>query len=84
MHLSQPDIEAIANLVVEKIAQQATAPVCPGRWLTLKEAMAYAKVKSRDTIMKWIDEGFIYAFKRSGEWVVDRESIDDWFLSERG
>lgn len=82
--LAPADIEAIADLVAKKIAQQPAASVCFGRWLTLKEAMAYAKVKSRDTIMKWIDEGFVYAFKRSGEWIVDRESIDDWFLSERG
>lgn len=80
MHLPQSDIVAIAKQVISLMSAESR----PGRWLTLKEAMVYAKVKSRDTIMKWIDEGYIYAFKRSGEWVVDRESIDSWYLSEGG
>lgn len=54
-----------------------------GRWLTVKEAMDYAKVKSRSTLMKWIDAGYIYAHKRTGEWIIDRNSIDDWYNSER-
>jgi hypothetical protein len=51
--------------------------------MTFKEAMAYAKVKSKTTMLKWINEGYIYGFKRSGEWIIDKESIDDWFLSDK-
>jgi hypothetical protein len=63
-------LDAIANLV----------PV--GRWLTMDEAMRYAKVKSRNTMMKWINGGHVYAHKRTGEWIIDRQSIDKWFESE--
>jgi hypothetical protein len=81
--LQYADITALADQVARMVADRLAAGCAPGRWLTLKEAMAYAKVRSRDTMMRWIDQGFIYAFRRSGEWIVDRESIDAWFLSER-
>lgn len=55
----------------------------PGRWMAMKEAMQYARVKSRTTFMKWVNQGHVYAHKRTGEWIVDRKSIDDWFLSEK-
>ena len=54
-----------------------------GRWLTMGEAKKYAKVKSEKTIKKWIDEGYIYGHKRSGAWIIDRKSIDDWYLSDK-
>ena len=51
------------------------------KWLTVKEACAYAKVK-QDVMMRWIKEGHIYAIKK-GKWLIDRESIDDFYNSER-
>jgi hypothetical protein len=60
-----------------------TTPMPIGRWLTLKEAMTYAKVKSPNTIKKWIAEGYIYANKRTGSWIIDRQSIDDWYLADK-
>ena len=60
-----------------------TIPMPLGRWLTLKEAMTYAKVKSPNTIKKWITEGYIYAHKRTGAWIIDRQSIDDWYLADK-
>ena len=83
MYLTHRDLEALANLVAKEIEAIISARFLPGRWLTLREAMGYAKVKSPNTIKKWIDDGLIYAFKRSGEWIVDRESIDDWYNSEK-
>ena len=52
------------------------------RWLTIKEACEYARIK-RDTLMKWLDEGYIYGSKRSGKWIVDRKSIDNYYNEER-
>jgi len=52
------------------------------RWLTIQEAMDYSRVKNRKTIMKWISLGLIYAHKRTGSWIVDKESIDKWFLED--
>ena len=59
-----------------------TTPMPIGRWLTMKEAMTYAKVKSVNPIRKWIVEGHIYAHKRTGSWIIDRQSIDDWYLAD--
>ena len=54
-----------------------------GRWLTMKEAMNYARIKTEKTIKKWLDEGYIYGHKRSGSWIIDRQSIDDWYSSDK-
>ena len=83
MDLSHNDIAALANIIAKEVEATISAKSNLGRWMTLREAMNYAKVKSANTIKRWIDEGFIYGFKRSGEWIVDRESIDDWYNSEK-
>lgn len=78
--LTHTEMETIAKLMAERIL--AERPIV-GRWLTIEEAMAYAKVKSRMTITAWINKGYIYAHKRTGSWIVDRETIDDWFSSAK-
>ena len=84
-HLVMPDrqLEKVAEIVAAKVMETLRTELSYGSWLTVKEAMAYAKVKSKTTMFKWIHDGRIYAHKRSGEWIIDRESIDDWFNSER-
>lgn len=77
------EMETLAATIAKEVAANILATATPGRWLTLKEAMAYAKVKSEDTIKKWINNGYIYGHKRSGQWIVDRVSIDDWFSSDK-
>ncbi len=54
-----------------------------GRWLTMEEAVKYAGIKTKKTMKKWLDEGYIYGHKRSGSWIIDRQSIDDWYLSDK-
>jgi hypothetical protein len=78
-----PQLDKVAEAVAAKVMETLRSELSYGRWLTIKEAMAYAKVKSKTTMFKWINDGHIYAHKRSGEWIIDRESIDDWFNSER-
>ena len=74
-------IELLAGIVAERLKEQfQDAPV--GRWLTMNEALEYAKVRSVKTIKMWIDKGYIYGFKRSGSWIIDRQSIDDWYSSD--
>ena len=82
MELTHTDIEQLADLVAAKVAAGLNVPV--GKWLTMEEAMAYAKVKSKNTIKQWIRQGRIHGFRRSGKgnWIIDRESIDDWYNSE--
>ncbi len=76
------DIQVLAIAIAAQVKADLQASAAPGRWLTVKEAMAYAKV-SLNTIKRWVDEGHIYGHKRTGKWIVDRESIDNWFLSEK-
>jgi len=78
--LNRTDIETIAGLIAERV--MASKPPI-GRWLSIDEAMVYAKIKSRSTIMVWINRGYIYAHKRTGSWIVDRESIDKWYQSSK-
>lgn len=68
----------IAKIIAEEIQMAALW----NKWLTFEEARKYAKV-SRNTLRRWIDEGLIYASKTTGEWRIDRETIDDFFSSER-
>lgn len=79
--MNHTDIEAIADMISKRLL--AAQPVM-GRWLTVEEAMAYTRVKSVKTIRMWIKEGYINANKRTGSWIIDRESIDDWFNSRGG
>jgi hypothetical protein len=83
MNINHQDISALSSMIASQVQADILAKLSPGRWLTLREAMAYAKVRSATTIKAWIENGYIYAHKRSGQWIVDRESIDDWFLSDK-
>ena len=75
-------LELIADIVVERLKGEFQgAPV--GRWLTMNEALEYAKVKSVKTLKMWVDKGYIYGNKRTGSWIFDRQSIDDWYLSDK-
>ena len=51
--------------------------------LTMSKALEYAKIKSVKTLRMWIDKGYIYGHKRSGTWIIDRQSIDDWYSSDK-
>ena len=70
------------DIIAERVAITVMENFNVSRWLTIKEACQYGKIK-RDTLMKWIDEGYIYGSKRSGKWIVDRQSIDDFYNQER-
>jgi len=73
--------KSLASAIAARVADMLMLP--HKRWLSISEAMAYAGVSSRETIRKWINKGYIYGFKRSGSWIVDRKSIDDWYESEK-
>jgi len=49
------------------------------RWLTISEACQYSKM-SKNTLKSVIDSGGIFASKRGGKWIVDRTSIDKYYL----
>ncbi len=79
--LEKKQIELIAEIVTENLKEKfQDAPV--GRWLTMNEALEYAKVKSVKTLKMWRDKGYIYGHKQAGNWIIDRQSIDDWYSSD--
>jgi len=79
------EIVTIADIVAREVTAKIIASSVTGRWLTMTEAMAYAKVKSINTMKKWVDKGLIYGRPRSGrgDWIIDRESIDQFYLEEK-
>ncbi|MBC8460494.1 MAG: helix-turn-helix domain-containing protein [Deltaproteobacteria bacterium] len=79
------EIVAIADIVAREVSSRIAALSVPGRWLNMKEAQAYAKVRSITTIKKWVNEGHIYGRPRSGrgDWIIDRDSIDKFYLEEK-
>ena len=80
--LDKKQIALIAEIVAEKLNEHfQDAPV--GRWLTMPQALEYAKLKTEKTMRMWIKRGYIYGFKRSGSWIIDRQSIDDWYSSDK-
>ena len=82
MDATHTELEALANLIAKQVEARLAVNQVQSRWLTLAEAMQYAKVESVNTIKKWINEGFIYA-KKAGQWKVDRDSIDAYFESDK-
>jgi len=68
--------------LARQLALLIMGEVLKPRWLTIKEACDYTKIK-RDTLMRFIEEGDIYAVKKRGKWVIDRESIDAFYSSDR-
>lgn len=82
MEMTHSELEAMAMSIAGKVAENLRAEQMVQRWLTLEEAMAYARA-SRNTLRRWIDAGHIYAFRRTGKLIVDRDSIDTWYSSEK-
>jgi excisionase family DNA binding protein len=80
--LTQTEIESIADMLAVKIGLILESKKPASRWLTVQQAKEYAAVKSNGTIRRWINEGYIHANKTTGEWRIDRESIDDWLKQD--
>ncbi|SCY84462.1 helix-turn-helix domain-containing protein [Desulfoluna spongiiphila] len=80
--IDREQMEALAELVALKVMKTVHVASTLPRWLTMEEAVVYAKTSKRK-LRTWVDEGYIYGFKRTGKYVIDRESIDNWYNSER-
>ncbi|HUJ89061.1 MAG TPA: helix-turn-helix domain-containing protein [Syntrophorhabdales bacterium] len=50
------------------------------RWLDLRRASAYCSMH-RQTLMRHVHAGEIYATRIDGKWYVDRDSIDSFMMS---
>ena len=71
--------EVVFRAVREALAEAGASQ----RWLTLREACRYARV-SKNTLRRLIEEGHIVAKRLEGKWIVDRFSIDAFYLSDAG
>ena len=80
--IDNEQMEMLAVLVAKKIKETVQVAENKPRWLNMKEAVAYAKTSERK-LRSWVDEGYIYGFRRTGQYILDRESIDKWYNSER-
>jgi len=80
--LTNTELDAIAGLLATRIVDIMESKKTIMRWMTVKQAKEYAGLKSDNTIRKWINEGYIHANKTTGEWRIDRESIDDWLKQD--
>ena len=80
--IDNEQLEALADMVALKVKETVQVAGSQPKWLTMEEAVVYAKTSMRK-LRTWVDEGYIYGFKRTGRYVVDRESIDQWYNSER-
>ena len=76
--MNRQEIKSVASLLAEEIKGHFVW----GKWLSVKRACLYADV-SPNTMRRWINEGLVYASKTTGEYRVDRESIDDFMNMER-
>lgn len=81
-YINNEEIKVLADLVAQKVMETVQTVGAQPRWLTIEEAVSYARTSKRK-LRTWIEEGYIYGFKRTGKYVIDRESIDTWYNSER-
>jgi len=66
--------------IEEKIDTLIAIRTAP-RWLSLASAAQYASM-SKNTFIKYIQDGKIYATQKGGKWYVDRESIDHFMIED--
>ncbi len=82
MNITHDNIEALAVMVAKKVMEEVQVAETKPRWLTLEEAADYARASVKK-MRTWIEQGYIYGFRRTGKYVIDRESIDKWYNSEK-
>lgn len=82
MSITRHEVQRLIDQAVSQIVDQLSPHAFTSPWLTVPEAEVYAKVK-RATLLRWVDEGLIYGFKRTGDWIIDRQSIDDYYNTEK-
>ena len=51
-----PQLDQLAEVVAAKVMETLRTELSYGRWLNIREAMAYAKVKSKTMILVFISQ----------------------------
>ncbi|MCP3925495.1 MAG: helix-turn-helix domain-containing protein [Desulfobacterales bacterium] len=82
MDYTQENISAIGDNIAEKVKDIITSDMTADKWLDLQGTIKYSKV-SKNTLKKWISEGYIYGKRAAGgKTIISRESIDNFYNSE--
>ncbi|HUI45535.1 MAG TPA: hypothetical protein VL122_06075 [Nitrospirota bacterium] len=68
----------ILQEMIDRILLYGVAP----RWLPIQVACFYAGIGEKK-ILKHIENGDIYATLDGGKWLIDRASIDEYFLQDK-
>lgn len=55
----------------------------PPRWISITQAMQYAPALGRKKIMAHLKAGDFEGYLDSGEWVIDRLTIDSYFQKKK-
>ncbi len=63
-----------------KEAIRKIEPIYP-RWLDISKACKYISL-SKNTLLKYIMSGDVYAKRLNGKWIVDKKSIDEFMMSD--
>jgi len=84
-YFSEGEIEQLSKEIIRyqfssKFFSLILPYIATMKWLSLPEACLYTR-HSRNTLLKWIEDGKIYASKPdgSGTYIIDRQSIDNYF-----
>ena len=84
-YFSEAEIEQLSKEIIRyQLEKKMFSSIFPYlatmKWLTLAEACIYARC-SRNTLINWMESGKIYASKPegSGTYIIDRQSIDNYF-----
>lgn len=52
------------------------------RWLTFAEAVKYSR-RGKEWLLQKLKTGEIYGYLEKGKWIVDKQSIDDYYLQNK-
>jgi len=83
MKLTYNNIEPLATLIANQVAAVISAQETTGRWLKLKEAALYSSI-GRKRLVQLAENGKVTGFQDPdsgrGDWIFDRQSLDEYRL----
>jgi hypothetical protein len=85
MEITHNDIEPLASMIANQVAAVILAQETTGRWLKLKEAALYSSI-GRKRLVQLAENGKVTGFQDPdsgrGDWIFDRQSLDDYRLMQ--
>lgn len=83
MEITHNDIEPLASMIANQVAAVISVQETAGRWLKLKEAALYSSI-GRKRLVQLAENGRVTGFQDPdsgrGDWIFDRQSLDEYRL----